>query len=48
VVAETATHTLPTPDDVARVIAFLCSTSAGCITGTALEVTAGAHLNTAW
>ncbi len=40
----TGTRRLVTPDEVAQAIAFLCSDGARSITGSVLEVSAGAHL----
>jgi NAD(P)-dependent dehydrogenase (short-subunit alcohol dehydrogenase family) len=42
----TARRTLPTPDEIADVVIFLCSARAGAVTGAVVDVTAGAHLNT--
>lgn len=47
-VRHTTRRALVTPAEVAEAIVFLCSTRAAAITGTVLEVTAGAHLNTLW
>lgn len=44
----TATRKIPSPEDAAPSIVFLCSTQAWPITGAAVEITAGSHLNTLW
>jgi 3-oxoacyl-[acyl-carrier protein] reductase len=44
----TATRRIPSPDDVAAPIVFLCAAGAWPITGAAVEITAGSHLNTLW
>ena len=44
----TALRRLPTPDEIADPIVFLCSPRAAAITGAVLDATAGAHLNTHW
>jgi 3-oxoacyl-[acyl-carrier protein] reductase len=44
----TATRRIPTPEDAAAPIVFLCAEQAWPITGAAVEVTAGSHLNTLW
>lgn len=44
----TATRKIPSPEDVAPSIVFLCSAPAWPITGAAVEITAGSHLNTLW
>jgi 3-oxoacyl-[acyl-carrier protein] reductase len=46
--ASTATRKIPSPEDAAASIVFLCSGPAWPITGAAVEITAGAHLNTLW
>jgi len=43
-VAETVLGRLPTPNDVASSIAFLCSDEAGAITGTVLDINSGAYM----
>ena len=43
--AKTATRRLTREDEVADVVAFLCSERASAITGAVVEVTSGAHLN---
>jgi len=37
-----------TPEEVADVVVFLCSSRASGVTGTVVDVTAGAHLNNLW
>jgi NAD(P)-dependent dehydrogenase (short-subunit alcohol dehydrogenase family) len=44
----TATRRIPTPEEIADVVAFLCSPRAGAITGAVIDATAGAHLNNLW
>lgn len=44
----TATRKIPSPEDAAPSIVFLCSAPAWPITGAAVEITAGSHLNTLW
>ena len=44
----TATRALLTPAQVADVATFLCSPRAAAITGSVIDVTAGAHLNNLW
>ena len=39
---------LPTPEEVARVIAWMGSAESAPINGATLDVTWGAHLSTAW
>ncbi len=41
----TATRRIPTVEEVAEVVAFVCSKQAALITGTVVEATGGAHLN---
>ena len=47
-VSATALRHIPTPDQIADVVAFLCSERAAVITGAVVDVTAGAHLNNLW
>jgi 3-oxoacyl-[acyl-carrier protein] reductase len=47
-VRATATRHIPAPGEIADVVAFLCSTRAGAVTGTVVEATAGGHLNNLW
>ncbi len=47
-VEATALKRIPTPEEVAGVVAFVCSPAAGVITGATLQVTAGSHLNNLW
>jgi NAD(P)-dependent dehydrogenase (short-subunit alcohol dehydrogenase family) len=44
----TATRKLPTPTEIADVVAFLCSPRASAITGAVIDATAGSHLNNLW
>lgn len=44
----TATRSIPTPEAIADVVAFLCSPRASAITGAVIDATAGAHLNNLW
>ena len=44
----TATRAIPTADEIAGVVAFLCSQQASVITGAVIDATAGAHLNNLW
>ena len=44
----TATRAIPTPEQIADVVAFLCSSQASSITGAVIDATAGAHLNNLW
>lgn len=41
----TATKSIPTPDAIADVVAFLCSPRASAVTGSVIDATAGAHLD---
>lgn len=43
-----AMRRLNTPEEVADVVAFLCSARAGIITGAVVDATGGAHLNNLW
>jgi NAD(P)-dependent dehydrogenase (short-subunit alcohol dehydrogenase family) len=47
-VRATATRAIPSADDIAHVIAFLCSAKASAITGSVVDATAGVHLNNLW
>lgn len=47
-VRATATRAIPTPEEIADVVAFLCSTRASSITGAVIDATAGAQLNNLW
>lgn len=47
-VRATATRKLPTADEVADVVTFLCSPRASIVTGAVLDATAGSHLNNLW
>ena len=44
----TATRSIPTAEQIADVVLFLCSTKASAITGAVIDATAGAHLNNLW
>lgn len=44
----TATRRITTADEVAALVAFLCSSHAGSVTGSVLDVTGGSHLNNLW
>lgn len=44
----TATRSIPTVEQIADVVAFLCSARASAITGAVVDATAGAHLNNLW
>lgn len=43
-----ATRAIPSAEQIADVVAFLCSPRAGAITGAVIDATAGAHLNNLW
>jgi NAD(P)-dependent dehydrogenase (short-subunit alcohol dehydrogenase family) len=47
-VKATARKRLISPDEVSNVVSFLCSSKASAITGSVIDVTAGAHLNNQW
>ena len=47
-VSATATRRIPTPDEIADVVTFLCSARASAITGAVVDATAGGHLNNLW
>jgi 3-oxoacyl-[acyl-carrier protein] reductase len=47
-VRATAARRLLGADEVADVVAFLCSRRAAGVTGAVIDVTAGAHLNNLW
>jgi NAD(P)-dependent dehydrogenase (short-subunit alcohol dehydrogenase family) len=44
----TATRRIPTVDEIADVVAFVCSSRAASITGAVIDATAGGHLNNLW
>lgn len=44
----TATRRITTADEVAALVAFLCSSLAGSITGAVVDITGGSHLNNLW
>jgi NAD(P)-dependent dehydrogenase (short-subunit alcohol dehydrogenase family) len=44
-VRATASRSIPTPSEIADVVAFLCSFRASSITGAVIDATAGGHLN---
>lgn len=44
----TALRRIPSPEEVAEIVGFLCRPEAGIITGSVLQATAGSHLNTLW
>jgi 3-oxoacyl-[acyl-carrier protein] reductase len=47
-VQATATRRIPTVDEIADVVAFVCSARANSITGAVIDATAGGHLNNLW
>ncbi|MBK7864531.1 MAG: SDR family oxidoreductase [Archangiaceae bacterium] len=47
-VEATATRRIPTVDEIADVVTFVCSTRAASITGAVVDATAGGHLNNLW
>lgn len=44
----TASKRIPTVEEIAQVVAFVCSARARSVTGAVLDATAGAHLNNQW
>ena len=44
----TAARRIPSPDELASLVAYLCSPQAAAITGAVIDFTAGAHLANQW
>ena len=44
----TATRRIPTVEEVAELITVLCSPKAAALTGSVIDLSAGAHLNNLW
>ncbi|MBL4849495.1 MAG: SDR family oxidoreductase [Planctomycetes bacterium] len=47
-VRNTSTRRITSAEEVAALVAFLCSSHAGSITGSVVDITAGTHLNNLW